>query len=360
ATATGAEALLILDTCYSGRDRSGASLQPGDRFAVPGWISDAPDRVAEWSAAGPDEWAGSLDEARHGAFTYLALGALRGWADGQLGDPPDGRISLEEAHRFVQDGLRTLGITDQHPVLLGDRGWVVSEATERPPRLTAPRPAPAPLPQVSALQPTQTQPTQTQPTQTQPTQTQPTQTQPTQTQPVASGPQADEDWLNEGWSEPMDELMAFIDTSELNRLLERAQQLPLPSPDELGMLDALLEQDRGPASAGRTPRGSDPRLPPPGRRLDPVALQQLLLTLQEATYVHAKLELLQRLEIPLTSAQVGQLLDVLHHPSQRVQAVRILAPWVEDPSSVDAILAHCSWDDERRQIREVMEAYAQR
>jgi hypothetical protein len=120
ATASGGRANLVLDTCYSGRGRGGSSLMGGKRFAVPSFAIDSNDDVVEWLAASPNEMSGPLEVARHGAFTYLAIGALRGWADGQLTGVRDGIVTAEEAHLYVDNGLRSLGIDDQTPVLVAE------------------------------------------------------------------------------------------------------------------------------------------------------------------------------------------------------------------------------------------------
>jgi uncharacterized caspase-like protein len=148
-TAGGGSAVLVLDTCYSGKSRSGGDVVAGKRFAVPTYALDAPPRVVEWTAAGPDQWSGPLDVARHGAFTYLAVGALRGWADGQRDGVRDGAVTVEEATLYVEEGLRTLQIRDQRPERLGDGTVVLSRGKEKAPTLTASAavvaPAPAPV-----------------------------------------------------------------------------------------------------------------------------------------------------------------------------------------------------------------------
>lgn len=88
----------------------------------------------------------------HGAFTYLSLGALRGWADGALDGAPDGVVTAGEAARYVERGLLELGIPGQQPVLLGDRDRVLAAGVEEEgpvlvpggplPRRAVPVPAP--------------------------------------------------------------------------------------------------------------------------------------------------------------------------------------------------------------------------
>jgi len=75
--------------------------------------------VAVWSAAAPSELSGAVDEAGHGAFTYFVLGALRGWADGELTGQRDGRIDLDEAQAFVRRAMAAHQLTGQHAQLEG-------------------------------------------------------------------------------------------------------------------------------------------------------------------------------------------------------------------------------------------------
>ena len=141
ASAHGSQAVMVLDTCYTGRDRSGAALVEGGRFVVPAYATRArPDAVA-WTAAGPNELALPLDSVGHGAFTYFVVGALRGWADGQLDGVRDGQVTLADASLYVTDALATAQLGSQHPALSADRpeSWVLSASPklEVPPELDA-------------------------------------------------------------------------------------------------------------------------------------------------------------------------------------------------------------------------------
>ncbi len=111
------QSLLILDVCYSGTGRDQRPLLPGARFAAPATLL-SPSKVLTWSATSANEIAGSLKRARHGAFSYLVLGALRGWADGELSGYRDGRVELGEARAYVERGLLLLEREQQSPRLL--------------------------------------------------------------------------------------------------------------------------------------------------------------------------------------------------------------------------------------------------
>ena len=122
----GARLVLLVDACYTGAGRTGGALVEGGRTYVPHDAVEAETRATVWTAAGPDEVAGPLDAVQHGAFSYFAIGALRGWADGELDGELDGQVSAEEADRFVGRALKEVGLRSQHPSLAGeDEGAVM-------------------------------------------------------------------------------------------------------------------------------------------------------------------------------------------------------------------------------------------
>ena len=126
ADAVDAPLMFVLDTCYAGFGRSGEQLIPGTRFAVPPSIEfERSWPVTMWTAAGPDQISGPYGAARHGLFTYFAMGAMRGWADGELGDKANGEVTLEEAQAYVTRAFTTLQVTGQAPELTAPDGEVV-------------------------------------------------------------------------------------------------------------------------------------------------------------------------------------------------------------------------------------------
>jgi hypothetical protein len=130
---------LIVDACYSGLGRGGDELIAGKRFLVPASARPRTPSALEWSAASADQLSGPLDAVQHGAFTYFAVGALRGWADGHLDGTRDGRVTAEEAHMYVRDALRTVQVVDQVPELAaldsGKRVLAEGDYLEPAPRL---------------------------------------------------------------------------------------------------------------------------------------------------------------------------------------------------------------------------------
>jgi len=124
----GAEVVAFLDVCFSGRDRPGAELVEGGRAFVPVYTKRDMPGVLEWSASDHAEVAWKYDEVGHGAFTYFAIGALRGWADGAIDGVRDGQVTAEEAQRYVEDALARLPLESvQHPVMngIGADSWVL-------------------------------------------------------------------------------------------------------------------------------------------------------------------------------------------------------------------------------------------
>lgn len=64
ATRGGGRAVLVLDACYTGKDRAGRELVEGGRFAVPVYAPVQETSVVEWMTAGPNEVAGHLELTR--------------------------------------------------------------------------------------------------------------------------------------------------------------------------------------------------------------------------------------------------------------------------------------------------------
>lgn len=120
--------VFVADACYSGLGRSGEELVAGKRFAVPVQAIAPAAETLEWFAASGDQLSGPLEAAQHGAFTYYMLGALRGWADGELDGSPDGEVTAAEASAYVRRELEVAQVHDQTPelVVADPSAWVLS------------------------------------------------------------------------------------------------------------------------------------------------------------------------------------------------------------------------------------------
>lgn len=126
--------IAVLDACFSGRGSDGAPLVPGVQPMIP----VAPVQLANavvLTAARSNQFAGGLPGDERPAFSYLLLGALRGWAAGS-----DEAVTVSEALSYVRESLQTV-VTDrqQTPELWGSGGDFVlaRNAREEGPDLTS-------------------------------------------------------------------------------------------------------------------------------------------------------------------------------------------------------------------------------
>jgi hypothetical protein len=117
-----AQPVLVLDACFSGQTAEHESLCEGCQPV--GLASLAtPKKAIVLSAARADQVAGALPRANRPAFSYLTLGALRGWADAD----GDGDVTAGEVLAYANTALGAV-VTgrSQTPELLGDGGIVLA------------------------------------------------------------------------------------------------------------------------------------------------------------------------------------------------------------------------------------------
>ncbi len=108
------DTIVVIDACFSGRSENGA-LVAGLQPMIPTYAT--PETEATVLAAGQgDEFAGPLPGLERPAFSYLVLGALRGWGDAN----GDGGVTASEAVEYAQGAMTAL-LQDrrQTPELLG-------------------------------------------------------------------------------------------------------------------------------------------------------------------------------------------------------------------------------------------------
>ena len=99
-----ARIVIILDACFSGRTPGGGMLIPGLQPLVrPAQMAQG-GRIVRLTAAAADEYAGPLPFGNRPAFSYLLLGALRGWADANR----DGNVDAAEAISYARNVLNVL------------------------------------------------------------------------------------------------------------------------------------------------------------------------------------------------------------------------------------------------------------
>jgi hypothetical protein len=117
-----------------------------------------------FSAARADQVAGALPRAQRPAFSYLMLGALRGWADAPGHDGKrDGAVTAAEAERYVARQLRGFPGRTQVPDRVGDANFrLVAGARESAPDLRS-SPTVAPTRPVYVPKATKTEPVRPQP-----------------------------------------------------------------------------------------------------------------------------------------------------------------------------------------------------
>jgi uncharacterized caspase-like protein len=119
--------IVILDAGFGNTGRDGLELIPGRTVKAPAPLGPTDERLTVWLASQDDQPAWLYPPARHGLFTWSVLGALRGWADGELDGERDARVSLDEAQALVARTVTALGrpaapSTERRP---DPAGWVL-------------------------------------------------------------------------------------------------------------------------------------------------------------------------------------------------------------------------------------------
>lgn len=122
-----AQTVLVVDACFSGRAGSGDALvkaQPVIPMAIQPVMAAS---TVVLTAAQADEFAGPLPGVDRPAFSYLLLGALRGWA------VDSGDVSAQSAQRYVQRALRGIpGRMNQTPSIFGNGDVVLTRSVREP------------------------------------------------------------------------------------------------------------------------------------------------------------------------------------------------------------------------------------
>ena len=127
-----AHTVAVVDACFSGATAQG-QLAPGLQPLVPvRQAAGLPANTTVLTAGTANEFAGPLPGETRPAFSYLMLGALRGWADTDR----DGKVTPAEAATYSKDILTTL-VTgrSQTPQLVASGGSqaLAQNARERGP-----------------------------------------------------------------------------------------------------------------------------------------------------------------------------------------------------------------------------------
>jgi hypothetical protein len=115
----GVTPIVVLDACFNGQTSSGGRLMEAGLQDLTFVDLRAGGRAIVMSASKKDEYAGPLPGLSRPAFSYLLLGAMRGWGD----ENKDGTVTVSEAVGYSRVALSMLvkGRT-QTPEIVGDQG----------------------------------------------------------------------------------------------------------------------------------------------------------------------------------------------------------------------------------------------
>jgi hypothetical protein len=115
----GVTPIIVLDACFNGQTQSGDRLMETGLQDLAFIDLRAGTKAIVLSASKKDEYAGPLPGLNRPAFSYLLLGAMRGWGDNNK----DGSVTVSEAVGYSQRALGMLvkGRT-QTPEIIGDQG----------------------------------------------------------------------------------------------------------------------------------------------------------------------------------------------------------------------------------------------
>jgi hypothetical protein len=146
----GAQVVMVQDACFSGSTQSG-DLAPGmaPLKVVKAGLGGSTTVLA---AAKGNQYAGPLSDSSKPAFSYLVLGALRGWGDKNR----DGLVSAAEAVAYAEDAMVvTINGRSQTPELEGRDVPLGRSAKEKAPDLAAIEhtAAPPPVPRTTVAAP---------------------------------------------------------------------------------------------------------------------------------------------------------------------------------------------------------------
>ena len=112
---------VFLDTCYSGTTRGADMLVASRPIAIRAKQQNIPDGFTVFTAAGGDQTAKPLEEAKHGMFSYFLMKGMEGDADSNS----DNQITAAELHEYVEQNVVQQSGGSQVPELQGDAGRVL-------------------------------------------------------------------------------------------------------------------------------------------------------------------------------------------------------------------------------------------
>ena len=107
---------VFLDTCYSGTTRGTDMLVASRPIAIRAKQQNIPDGFTVFTAAGGDQTAKPLEEAKHGMFSYFLMKGMEGNADSNR----DNQITAAELQGYVEQNVVQQSGGSQVPELQGD------------------------------------------------------------------------------------------------------------------------------------------------------------------------------------------------------------------------------------------------
>jgi uncharacterized caspase-like protein len=121
---TAKQALLILDSCFSGTQDGNRSFAPTGRPLVAAGAPQVTSSVAVLSATSRNQI--STEDVTGGIFTSALLEGMQGAADANK----DGLVSLTELSRFVTSSVRQTSASKQVPQLTGTLDFALAQNSE--------------------------------------------------------------------------------------------------------------------------------------------------------------------------------------------------------------------------------------
>ena len=112
---------VFMDTCYSGTTRGTETLIASRPIAIRAKRQSIPDGFTVLTAAGGEETAKPLEEAKHGMFSYFVMKGMEGDADANN----DNQITAKELHLYVEKNVIKQSGGKQTPEIQGDAGKVL-------------------------------------------------------------------------------------------------------------------------------------------------------------------------------------------------------------------------------------------
>ena len=116
--------IMLVDACFSGRSPDGQLLAQGTQPVIAVRPPAIGGNTVVLTAAKGDELAGALPRTQRPAFSYLALGALRGWAA-----DANGAVSAQAVADYAGAQLRLVTDRTQTPSVFGSSQLVLTQNT---------------------------------------------------------------------------------------------------------------------------------------------------------------------------------------------------------------------------------------